>query len=186
MIIVRNVILEPDIPRAEFCCNLEQCKGGCCTLEGGRGAPLADEEREEILRALPAVVPMLTAAQRELIAAVGPAEGEPGDLATPCLNNRECVYTIFDGPIARCSFERAFLDGQITWRKPISCHLYPIRARSMGPVHLRYDRITECDAGRRKGHVEGVLLHRFLREPLVRRFGEPWYSSFAAQCEAAE
>jgi hypothetical protein len=183
MIIVAHTSSEPDIRDAQFCCDLAACKGGCCTLEGGRGAPLADEEVEQIKKALPLVEPYLTKDQLATIAAVGPVEGKPGDFATPCLNERECVYVYFDGPIARCSFERAYLEGRNTWRKPLSCHLYPIRIRSVGKDYLRYDRIEECESGRRKGRNDNILLRNFLREPLVRKYGEEWYREFTERCD---
>ena len=183
MIIVGNTLIEPDIPRAEFCCDLAACKGGCCTLEGGRGAPLEDPEVGEIRKALPLVFPLLAAEQQETIARTGGIEGPPGDSATVCVRNRECVFAYFDGPVARCSFEKVYLEGRSAWRKPVSCHLYPIRVRSAVYEVLRYDRIEECAAGRARGHAEGVLLHEFLREPLSRRFGEEWWSAFSARCK---
>ena len=182
MIIVGNAVIEPDIPRAEFCCDLAACKGGCCTLEGGRGAPLEEAEVDEIRRALPLVTPLLGEEQREALARNGGVEGRAGDFATVCLRNRECVFVCWDGPIARCSFEKVFLEGRSGWRKPLSCHLYPLRIRSAGREFVRYDRIEECAAGRARGHAEGVLLSEFLREPLTRRFGGAWWSAFVQRC----
>jgi hypothetical protein len=120
------------------------------------------------------------------LTATGGVEGFSGNYATVCVKNRACVFVYFDGPIARCSFERVFLEGRSTWRKPLSCHLYPIRVSSAGREYLRYDRIEECAPGRQRGQAEGVPLREFLREPLSRRFGESWWSSFNARCKEHE
>jgi len=183
MIIVGNAVIEPDIPGAEFCCDLPQCKGGCCTLEGGRGAPLEDPEVEQIRKALPLVEPLLNTRQREVIRQTGGVEGKPGDHATCCVDHKECVFVYFDDSVARCSFEKAYLEGRSSWRKPVSCHLYPIRVLSAGREYLRYDRIEECAPGRARGHASRVPLHEFLREPLERRFGKEWWSALSSRCK---
>jgi hypothetical protein len=182
MFIIGEAIIEDQVGGEKFACDLGACKGACCTLEGGRGAPLDDREVEKIRMSFPAVEHILPAKSLQTISRVGLVEGVPGDYATPCVEGRECVYVYFDAGIARCSFERAYLAGETPWRKPISCHLFPIRLRRFGQEYLRYEQIEECSPGRRRGTAEDVPLSEFLREPLVRKFGPAWYETFAAEC----
>ena len=182
MFLIGNAVIDDPVAEAKFCCDVESCRGACCTLEGLRGAPLEDAEVAEVKRALPAIRPYLSPESLREIEAIGPVDGVPGEYATPCIGNRECVYVSFVGAIATCSFERAFLDGAITWRKPISCHLFPIRIRGFGQEYLRYEVIDECAAGRSRGEREGIPLRDFLEAPLTRKFGPDWYRTFAEEC----
>ncbi len=184
MFIIGEAIIEDELGNEKFACDLNTCKGACCTLEGGRGAPLENHEVEEIRRAFPAVTPYLPPRSLQTIKETDLAEGKPGDYATPCVDGRECVFVYFDRGIARCSFERAYHAGQIPWRKPISCHLFPIRVRHFGQVFLRYEQIDECSSGRDRGTTEDIPLPDFLKESLVRRFGPAWYETFVAECRA--
>lgn len=186
MFIVGETVIEERIRTAHFCCDTAACRGACCTLEGGRGAPLEDREVEEILSALPLIRNEMTEAGRNVVEEEGPIDGGPGDYATPCVGHRECAYVYFEGGIARCLFERAFLEGRIGWRKPISCHLFPLRVRTFGSTAMRYEEIDECAEGRARGARESIPLHEFLREPLIRRFGIAWYSTFVGECAGRE
>jgi hypothetical protein len=116
------------------------------------------------------------------IESVGPVEGRLGDFATVCIGERECAFAYFDESIARCGFERAFLDGQTRWQKPLSCHLFPIRVRRFGREFVRYEQIEECSGGRERGQKEQIRLYEFLRTPLVRKYGASWYQSFHDLC----
>jgi hypothetical protein len=107
MFIVGNAILEDDLIDARFACDLDGCRGACCCLEGGRGAPLADDEVTEIERAYPVVRDSLPAEHRAVLERVGLVDGGPGGFATTCINDRACAFVYFDDEIARCAFERA-------------------------------------------------------------------------------
>jgi hypothetical protein len=180
MFIVGDAILEDDLLDARFACDLEACRGACCCLEGGRGAPLADEEVLEIERAYPVIKDALPAAHRAVLDRAGLVDGGPGEFATTCVEDRACAFVYFDEGIARCAFERAYLDGRLSWRKPLSCHLFPIRVRRVFHDALRYEQIPECKPGRMKGTRDGVRLTSFLREPLTRAYGEPWFAELQA------
>jgi hypothetical protein len=182
MFIIGEATIEDRLGDEKFACDPAACKGACCTIEGGRGAPLEDEEVEQIRRCFPAVERYLPGGSLVTIRRLGLVEGRPGDYATPCVDGRECVYVYFEEGIARCSFERAFLAGEIQWRKPISCHLFPIRVRRFGQEFLCYEQIDECEAGRKRGDAEEISLSEFLKEPLVRKFGPLWYQTFRAEC----
>jgi hypothetical protein len=178
MDLIGNVILDDGVRTAKFCCDVPVCRGACCTLPGGRGAPLEDSEVEEIARAFPAAKKFLSNRSLEAIERQGLTEGVPGDFVTPCIDNNECVFVSFDGHVARCSFEMAHAEGLTRWLKPISCHLFPIRARSFGQTVLRYEEIEECAAGRERGSRENVQLGAFLEGPLTRKLGASWYDMF--------
>ncbi len=180
---IGRAVFEDAVARASFCCDLERCKGACCCIAGGRGAPLEDDEVLEIEKAYPVVRRYLSAESIKAIETSGLVEGRPGDFATTCIRERECVFVVFENGIARCSFEKAYEAGALDWRKPISCHLFPLRVRSFGQEFVRYEEIPECDAARERGAAEGVPLWRFLKEPLIRKFGETWYERLIAHCK---
>jgi hypothetical protein len=187
MVIIGEAVVERSVFEAAFSCDLEACKGACCWLEGGRGAPLADGEITELEDAFPAVQQYLSERSRDTIARKGLYEGTPGDYATTCIDNRECVFALFENGIARCSFERAYRAGEIRFPKPLSCHLFPIRVRKNTPApgqhRVQYEQIEECAPGRRKGARTHQALLAFLEEPLIRAYGNEWYRSM---CHAAK
>jgi hypothetical protein len=172
---IGNVLVDDDIVGECFACDLKCCGGSCCTLHGGRGAPLLDEEVPEIENAFPIVRQFLPHEHLEVIRRSGMVEGFPGGYATVCVEQRACVFVYFDGDVARCAFEKAFLMGIISWQKPLSCHLFPIRIRTGEYDHLYYERIRECAAGRENGTNMKISLVRFLEDALKRKYGEDWY-----------
>ncbi len=177
MIIVGETVIDDGVLNASFCCDLDVCKGACCYLVGGRGAPLDDDEAEEIERAFPAIRGYLPERSLQVIEKHGLVDGRPGDYATRCVDDRECVFVYFDNGIARCAFERAYLEEKISWRKPLSCHLFPIRVRRFGREFIRYEEIDECRGGRERGQQEQIPLYTFLETPLTRKYGQHWFRS---------
>lgn len=182
MFIIGEAVIDDVVGKASFCCNLKHCKGACCTMPGGRGAPLEDDEVLELQKAYPFAKRYLSRRTIETIEAHGLVDGSPGGYATMCVDHRDCVFVYYDGDIAKCSLERAFEDGTTDWRKPISCHLFPIRVRPFGKDFLRYEQMAECESGRNLGEAMHVELHSFLKEPLTRKYGEPWYQDFLDYC----
>jgi hypothetical protein len=183
---IENTLVDDAVAAAPFCCDLRSCAGACCTLEGGRGAPLEDGEVARITEHYPLIKEYLNPQNIEVIDREGLVEGFPGSYATTCIDRRECVFVYVDGGIARCGFERAFLEGRSTWRKPISCHLFPVRVGSAGETFVRYEKIAECGPGRERGEREGVALHHFLRDALIRKFGRQWYIQLLERCAAQQ
>jgi hypothetical protein len=184
MVIIGEAVIDEAVAEARFCCDLAVCKGACCTLEGGRGAPLEDEEVLEIYKAYPIVKRYLDERNIRTIEADGLVDGAPGDYATACVERRECVFAYVEEGVARCSFEKAYLAGETDWRKPLSCHLFPIRIRRFGKDFVRYETIDECEGGRMRGEKEHIALHEFLRSPLTRKYGELWYEKFLQYCKS--
>jgi hypothetical protein len=183
MFIIGEVAVDDSVGDASFCCDLKKCKGACCCIDGGRGAPLEDDEVLEIEKAYPAIKHYLSENSIRTIEQSGLYEGSAGNFATTCIEQRDCVFVYRDGDIARCSFERAFEQGTIDWRKPISCHLFPIRIQKLEQDFLHYEQIDECSAGRTSGELHKTKLYDFLKEPLVRKYGDAWYKTFLSHCE---
>jgi hypothetical protein len=187
MFAILDIVADNALATTKFACDLSACKGACCTMPGGRGAPLADEEVTLIEEATPAALKYLPERNREVIRRQGAIEGGHGDHATRCIDDRDCVFVYYEGDVAKCAIERAYFNGEASFRKPISCHLFPIRSTEMlGGHYLHYERISECAPARRNGEREGILLYRFLKDALVRAYGEEFYNDLVATIESRE
>jgi hypothetical protein len=184
MFAVDHVLVSEELLDAPFCCNLSACLGGCC-VQGDSGAPLEAEERAELEEILPVVRKYLRPEALEVIEEKGVWEEiSTGQFATTCVGGAECVFVTYEGPVAKCSIQRAYQEGRVGFPKPISCHLFPVRVENFGDLDaLNYERIGMCDAAVRKGRRQGIPLHQFLREPLIRKYGEAWYDKFEDVCE---
>ena len=182
MFTVFNSIVDERIAYIKFKCDLNSCKGACCTLPGGRGAPLDDNEVAEIQKAIPVIKKYLPDRQLEEIRLNGGIEGYVGSFATSCIDNKDCVFVFYENDTAKCAFEKAFFNNEISWRKPISCHLFPIRVSDFGGDVLRYEKIKECKPAIAKGKVDSTLLFEFLQDALIRKYGKKWYDEFKSAC----
>jgi Protein of unknown function (DUF3109) len=176
LIVIEDVVVEQSLLTRKFACDLLKCKGACCSLPGGRGAPLLDSEIGEISEALPDVLPYLTEDKREAIEQSGFYEGPRGDFATTCIDERDCVFVYRENGIAKCAIEKAYNDGKTDFRKPISCHLYPIRVRRFGGDVLRYHQLNECKPALENGETQNTDVIDFVRAALIRLYGERWFS----------
>jgi hypothetical protein len=183
MFIIGEAVIEEPVAHERFACDLDGCRGACCTLPGGRGAPLEDDEVEKIEAAYSHAAKYLSAERKAAIQRSGFVEGVPGHFATACIDDRDCVFVFYDEGIAKCSLERAFINGETQWWKPISCHLFPIRISHGSSDRLRYERIPECSPAIRNGKSNGVHLSDFLCEALIRKYGTAWYEEFQHACE---
>lgn len=179
-----GVSLDTKVLTTSFACDLTACRGACCTIPGGRGAPVREDEVAIMHEASTAVRFMLSPAHQEILDARGPLEGPAGDRTTVCVDGAACVFVTDDAGIAVCSIERLYHQGRFPWRKPISCHLYPIRIDGGTPDRLRYEESSICRAARERGEREGIRLTDFLGEALERAFGADWTAS--ARSAAAE
>ncbi|MBX2841189.1 MAG: DUF3109 family protein [Flammeovirgaceae bacterium] len=185
MIIVGNTILSDDIMENFFVCDLQKCKGACC-VEGDLGAPLEDEEKQKVKNIFNEVKPYLS---KEGLAEIEKQgffiKDEEGDFSTPTINNRECAYAIYDEKgILKCGMEQAFLDGKTKFRKPLSCHLYPIRVSKYEKYDaLNYDQWEICSPACVNGKSLGVPIYKFLKDPLIRKYGEEWFKELEIEIE---
>lgn len=184
MIQIANTLLSDDIFEAQFICDLCKCKGQCC-VDGESGAPLTREEHDQIQAILPEIWDDLSPKAQELISEQGISYTDTdGELVTSIVNGEECVFTYYDeNGICKCAIDTAYREGRIAVQKPISCHLYPIRLTDYADyTAVNYHQWSICRPAVKLGRKEGVPLYCFLREPLIRRFGEEWYNEV---CEAA-
>lgn len=174
---VGDVLVSPDILTERFCCDLDACHGECC-VEGDAGAPVTLDEVAAIEDALDEVWPELSASAQTVIDRQGVAYTDvEGTLVTSIVGGKDCVFTCHEGGCCLCALERAWRAGRIRFCKPISCALYPIREvqLSNGTVGLNYHRWNVCREAVKKGRELDLPVYKFLRGPLVRRFGEQWY-----------
>jgi hypothetical protein len=185
MMKVGEILVSDDIKTVEFVCHLEKCKGACC-VEGDLGAPLEDNELDEMKAVQKAVKPYLTKEGLKAIKEQGPyILDEDGDFSTPTIKGKECAYSHYDDKgVLKCGIEQAYLDGKVSFRKPISCHLYPIRITKKKDFEaVNYHKWNICSAACSYGKSLQVPLYKFLKEPLVRKYGGGWYEELVRQIE---
>lgn len=168
--------VEREIASEHFACDLGACKGACCTMPGGSGAPLLPQEVPIIEEAYPIVEKYLPAKARETVARESTWQREPnGEFTVQTIGQNECVFVHWEGDIAHCAIQTAYRNGEIEgYEKPISCHLYPIRIDEMAEKDsylIRYDILADCDPARERGAKKDMLLADFLESPLVRALG---------------
>lgn len=182
---IGDAIVATDIIEESFLCDLSVCKGECC-VEGDAGAPLEDDEVRIIEDILPQVWDDLSPQAQEVIKKQGVAykDGD-GDMVTSIVNGKDCVFTYYDETgICKCAIEKAYRENRVDFYKPISCHLYPIRLESYKNfTAVNYHRWSVCKAAVLLGKKEGLKIYQFLKEPLIRRFGEDWYKELTLVAE---
>jgi hypothetical protein len=186
MIEVGGHLVSDELIKENFICHLEKCKGACC-IEGDAGAPLLASEIQILADIYPAVKPYMTAKGIETIAQFGTSvKDADNDLTTPCVDgNKECAYVTWENGISKCAIEKAYEDGKINWKKPISCHLYPIRLTAYPTFDmLHYDRWSICSSACSFGDEHQVKVYQFLKEPLIRKYGEEWYKELEENAKA--
>lgn len=183
---IENAVISDDVADQFFVCELTKCKGACC-VEGDTGAPLEDDELAILEKIYPQVKPYLTQQGIEAIEQQGVyvADEVEGGYVTPTINGRECAYAIYDDKkILKCGIEQAHLAGKVAFQKPISCHLYPIRITKYEQFEaLNYDRWHICNPACHNGKSLGVPIYKFLKTPLIRKYGEEWYEALEREIE---
>lgn len=174
---IGNTIVSDEIIENEFVCNLSACKGQCC-IDGDAGAPLLTDELEILDKIYDTVKPYLRPEGIQAIEEQGKwVIGEDGEHETPLVNGSECAYVIFDGDTVLCGIEQAYNEGLIDYKKPISCHLYPIRIKEYSQFSaVNYHRWHICDDACTLGKELEVPVYKFLKAPLIRKYGEDWYN----------
>jgi hypothetical protein len=173
---IGDTIISLDIIEKKFICDITKCHGACC-IEGDSGAPLDDEEKQIIEDIYPKIKSYLPEKAVEEIEKQGTSViDSDGDLVTPIINGKECVYTIFENGVAMCGIEKAYFDKKVDFRKPISCQLYPIRLAKINDLDaLNYNKWSICQPARELGFEKGTPVYKFLKDPLIRKYGEAWY-----------
>ena len=185
MYAIGDIFVSEEVTDEQFACNLAACKGACC-WEGDFGAPLEEDELAVMHEVYPKVEPYLTAEGKAAIAEQGlyTKNEKFGGHDTTLVNNRACAYMgLTDGGMAYCTIERAYNEGKIAWKKPISCHLYPIRITAKPEANfeaLNYDRWDICSAACTKGEKHRIRVYEFAKPALIRKYGEDWYNELDA------
>lgn len=178
MIEIGRTIVSLDIFEEHFLCDLQRCKGACC-VEGDSGAPLTVDEAGAIERDYHLFQENLPETHKAEVRKQGYFEIDfEGDMVTPLVNNRQCAYSFHDeNNILKCAIEKAFSEGKTKLRKPVSCHLFPIRITAYKRFDaVNYQQLEICKAGRECGKANKLPLYKFLKEPLIRKYGEDWFA----------
>jgi hypothetical protein len=176
MLRINDTIFSFDILEKKFVCNLPKCLGNCCRY-GDSGAPLSAGEANILDDIQDKIKPYL---RPEGIAAIG-AKGTSvtdfeNEKVTPLIGNEECAYTTKKGNIFLCGIEQAWSDGNISFRKPLSCHLFPVRIKQYSDFRaVNYEELAICSHARVEGARKGIYVYKFLKEPLIRAIGESLY-----------
>lgn len=174
---IGDTIVGIDVVEESFICDLNICKGACC-IEGDAGAPVLDSEVEVLKDVVPIVWNDLSEKAKNEIKKNGPVyEDEDGDIVTAIVDAKDCVFTYYDETgTCKCAIEKAYREGRTDFYKPISCHLYPIRLQKYKDfIAVNYHKWQICEGALCLGRKEGVRIYQFLKEPLIRAFGEEWY-----------
>ncbi|MGC8864904.1 MAG: DUF3109 family protein [Bacteroidales bacterium] len=181
MLIVDGIVVSEELLQVMFTCHLDKCHGACC-VEGDAGAPLLPEEIGDLEDNWESAIPYMTEKGIETIRTQGVFDyDEVGNFVTPLIEGRECAYVFFEGEVARCALEKAWSERKSSFQKPQSCHLYPIRVgKGTTGDHLIYHKWHICKPALKNGKSTGLRLYQFLKEPLIRRYGELWYQKLEA------
>ncbi len=185
MIVIDNILVSDEIVKEQFVCDLTKCKGACC-VDGDAGAPLEKAELDKINEVFDKVLPYLNEESKKELERQGRyVYDKEFGWVTPAINSRICVYGITDKQgIVKCGIEQAYLDGKIKWKKPISCHLFPIitkKSKRTETEYVNYEpREDNCKAACSLGKKLKVPVYVFLKEALVRKYGEQFYLDLEA------
>lgn len=181
---LNKTIISEEILENEFVCNLSACKGACC-VDGDAGAPLTQEETQILVDIYPKVKPFLRPEGIQAIEEQGAfVIGTDGEYETTLIEGKDCAYVIFDGQTALCGIEQAYNEGIVDWKKPVSCHLYPIRVKEYTDfAAVNYHKWHICSDACALGKELQVPIYKFVKEALVRKFGEQWYQELEKVAE---
>jgi len=177
MKIIQNILVSDDIFIEHFCCDLSKCRGMCC-VDGDAGAPLEPLEIADLEDYYPVFKKYMTPEGINKVEESGTFDYDmEGTFVTPLLDDESCAYVFYEDYMAKCAIEKAFLNGETDFQKPISCHLYPIRVKILPDYEaLNYHRWSVCQSACESGKTLKLPLYQFLKEPLIRKYGEEWYA----------
>lgn len=188
MLIIQDILVSDDVVEKKFLCNLNACKGACC-VAGDSGAPLESDEIVILTQIYEDVKPYLTEEGKAAIEEQGLSVyyDEPKEYGTPLIDGAACAFVTFDRKgTALCGIEQAYIDGKIEFKKPISCHLYPIRIEENKVSNfeaLNYDKWDICNAACKLGEEKQLPVYKFLKEAIIRKYGEDFYEELDAGAE---
>ena len=177
MIQINDKIISLDIFEKHFVCDLKSCKGACC-VEGESGAPLLKEEVKILKKNFKVIKTYMNKDGVDVVEEKGVGIlDQDNDLTTPLIKNKECAFSIKENGIVKCSIEKAYIDKKIEFKKPISCHLFPIRTQEYSDFEaINYEKIKICNPACECGKKLKIPLYVFLKEALIRKYGSDWYN----------
>lgn len=189
MLVIGKTLVSDELITERFVCHIEACKAACC-VEGDAGAPLLEKEAEILDEIYPSVAPFLSEKGRASIEEQGKwvTDKDDGEKCTPLVAGRECAYALWDEKgTLHCGIEKAWEAGAVSFRKPSSCHLYPVRVKEHAQfTAVNYHRWHICQPACSLGSKLGVPVFRFLKDALINRFGEAWYAELEVLAEHLE
>lgn len=188
MIIIDDKIVSEDVAKEYFACDLAKCKGACC-VEGDSGAPLELDELDVIEDLVDKVKPYLTKEGIDVIEKDGPfyLDKEDGTMKTSLINGGACVFINYKNGIAYCGIEKAWLDKKVSFRKPVSCHLYPIRIEKLHDYEaLNYEEWDICKPACSNGKELKIPIYKFAKNAIIRKYGEEFFRKLEATIEHLE
>lgn len=186
MMLINDILVDEKIAETHFSCDLTKCKGACCTSPGEYGAPVLEEEIKVIQESLAAAMEYLSPESIAVIEKDGFVKGGDDEYHTVCIDDKDCVFVYYSGDIALCSLEKAFLDGKTKFRKPVSCHLFPIRVTDFGGKYLYYEKIKECNPALENGKKHNLKIFESVKDAVVRSQGQKWYDEYVRQISEIE
>lgn len=176
MIQIKDTVVSEELLKRKFVCNLNACKGACC-VEGDAGAPLEEEELDKLADVFEVIKPYLPNKNIKALEEDLYTIDHDGEYVTQLVNGKECAFVFFDeNGITKCAIEQAYIDGKTDFKKPISCHLFPVRITKYNNfIAVNYAYWNICDDACSLGEELGVKTYEFLKEPLIRKFGKKWF-----------
>ena len=189
MIAIDDILISDQVVEEQFVCDLDKCKGGCC-VDGDAGAPLENDELKELNAVYNEVFPYLSEEAKKIIETRGKyVYDQEFGWVTPTVSNGMCAYGLVDKKgIVKCAIEQAYIDGKISWKKPISCHLFPVRIKKTrkGEMVNYEPREDLCAAACTLGKKLKIPVYQFLKEALIRKYGKDFYDALAATAQHLE
>lgn len=185
MFVIKDTLVSIDLIENFFVCDLQLCKGQCC-IDGDAGAPLLPEEKELINRYLDKILPLLSPAGKRAVEEEGSSYFDSeGDLVTTLIEGKNCAFSIYsDDGICLCALEKGYREGILPPLKPSSCYLYPVRLQQVGDLTaLNFHKWKICHCAEKNGRQLKVRAYKFLKEPLIRKFGHEWYEELEKVAE---
>lgn len=177
LIETEKTAINENIFEIKFECDLNKCKGACCTMESEYGAPLNEDEIPVIEKHLPVITKYLSKKHIAELEKKSFWYRVDGHLMVRSVNKRECIFVYYENEIAFCAIEKAFKNKEIDYKKPISCHLFPIRVIDFGGPVLYFEEYQECAPAMEKGKTSDKTVFDFCRNSLERKFGKKWYKT---------
>jgi len=184
MIAIENTLVSEELINKQFVCDLNKCNGACC-VKGDVGAPLDEDELPILKKIYNKVKPYMAQKGIKAVEKQGLYIQDGGnEYSTPLVKGKECAYVYFENEVALCAIEKAYKEGKIDFKKPISCHLYPVRITKHKDYDaVNYDRWDICNPACKLGESLKIPVYVFLKESLTRKYGEEWYKQLTIVAE---